>query len=543
MKLVTVAEMRAIEQEADSGGLTYAKMMENAGQGLAKAIQGTAYGQVEEPEILALVGPGNNGGDALVALSVLAANGWETRACIVARDPASDPLVTRFKEAGGDVFQAGSDVGYSQLKAFVESADVLLDGLLGTGLRLPLKDESRLILETARSVIDKMEWPPLVVAVDCPSGVDCDSGEAAEACLPADRTFTMAAVKQGLLKFPACRLTGELDMVGIGPIDERRSWQALRHEVADAAIVRAILPARPLDAHKGTFGTALVAAGSVNFTGAAYLAGEAAYRVGAGLVTLAVPEPLHAALAGQFPEATWILLPHQTGVIAREAAEVLLAYLGKATALLVGPGLGMEETTGEFLEGILARRHQSKKASGRMGFVQTGGADKDTTSGELPPLVLDADALKHLAKIPNWHRQVPAMAVLTPHPGEMAVLSGLKIEVIQKERRKVASHYAEEWGHVVVLKGAFTVIAAPDGRTTTVPVATPALARAGSGDVLAGLIAGLRAQGVEAYDAARAGAWIHARAGLSAMDAMGSAASVLAGDILDSVVDVIAEVQ
>jgi NAD(P)H-hydrate epimerase len=415
-----------------------------------------------------------------------------------------------------------------------------LDGVLGTGFILPLKDEIASILAATKITMAELDWPPYTVAVDCPSGVDCDTGEAAAETIPADATVTMAAVKRGLLKLPAFDLTGEIRVVEIGPLDNMKSWQAVKSEVADEELVASILPLRPTDAHKGTFGTALIAAGSVNYTGAALLAGKAAYRIGAGLVTLAVPAPLHSVLAGQFPEATWLLLPHEMGVIASGAADVLVKNLERATALLIGPGLGLEDTTKEFLENLLQGAAMAKPVHGRIGFVKNEVQKFETNAVALPPLVIDADGLKLLVKIENWSKFLPAPAILTPHPGEMSVLTGLSTDDIQKDRLATAKRFAQEWGHVVVLKGAFTVVAAPDGRTTTIPVATSALARAGSGDVLAGLIVGLRAQGVDAYDAARAGAWVHAQAGLFAADVLGNPASTLAGDVLDAVADVLA---
>jgi len=273
------------------------------------------------------------------------------------------------------------------------------------------------------------------------------------------------------------------------------------------------------------------------------LSGKAAYRVGAGLVTMAIPGILHNPLAGQFPEATWVLLPHERGFIAREAAEVLPKNFERATALLVGPGFGMEDTTREFLSDLLMGKSASKKAAGRIGFLHEQEEKKEEQVAYLPPMVADADGLKLLAKIEDWHKLLPAPVVLTPHPGEMAALTGLSTEEIQNDRMGVATKYAQEWGHVVVLKGAFTVVAAPDGTATVIPVASPALAHAGTGDVLAGLIVGLIAQGVEAYDAAVAGAWIHAQAGLFAADALGSTASVLAGDVLDSIPDVMSDLE
>jgi NAD(P)H-hydrate epimerase len=247
------------------------------------------------------------------------------------------------------------------------------------------------------------------------------------------------------------------------------------------------------------------------------LAGEAAFRSGAGWVTLAVPEPLHAAIAGQFIEATWLLLPHNDGFISAQAVEEVRENLDKPTALLFGPGFGLQDSSLNFIVRLIS-----------------GGFN-------LPPLVVDADGLKLLAKIPDWWDQLPARSILTPHPGEMSILTGLSKDEIQSSRIEIAERFAKDWSHVVVLKGAFTVIASPDGRTAIIPVATPALARAGTGDVLAGLIAGLRAQGMASFEAAAAAAWIHAQAGLHAADVLENTATVLAGDVLAAVVDVMAE--
>jgi NAD(P)H-hydrate epimerase len=238
------------------------------------------------------------------------------------------------------------------------------------------------------------------------------------------------------------------------------------------------------------------------------------------LVTLAIPESLHAPLAGQFPEATWLLLPEASGGIAENAAGMVLKNLDKVTSILVGPGFGLRETTRGFIAALLARQGKNS----------------------LPPVVMDADGLKLLSGIPDWASLLPSPAVLTPHPGEMAILTGLSTGAIQQSRVKVAEEYAQLWGHVVVLKGAFTVVAAPDGRTAIIPVASPALARAGTGDVLAGVITGLRAQGLDAFQSATAGAWIHAQAGLRAAKRIRSTAAVLAGDVLNGLIEVMGEV-
>ena len=538
MKLVTVSQMQKIEKEADASGLTYNQMMENAGQGLAEIIL-DLFVDDAEPEVIGLVGSGNNGGDTLVALTALVEEGWRARAYPVKRK--KDDLLKRFTDAGGEVL--AGDKAFEQLAESIETADVLLDGLLGTGVKLPLKKDVAELLEEVNEILDALDEHPLVIAVDCPSGMDCDTGEVAEETIPADLTITMAAVKQGLLKMPAFEYAGNLEVVDIGLSADLAALKDVDTEVADEEFIAALLPERRLDSHKGTFGTALIVAGSVNYTGAVLLAGEAAYRAGAGLVTLAVPGSVHSALAGQIPEATWVLLPQAMGVIASNASEVLMKNLERATALLIGPGFGTESTTKEFVENLLSGKSVPKKSAARIGFLHEETEKKAVANGVLPPMVVDADGLKLLAQIKDWPIKLPSDTILTPHPGEMAVLTGLSKEDIQEDRQEIARKYAKEWGHVVVLKGAFTSIAAPDGRVTVIPVASSALAHAGTGDVLAGIIVSLRAQGLDAFDAAVAGAWIHAQAGLYAADNLGTTASVLASEVLNSISDVLSDLE
>lgn len=529
VKLVTVSEIQAIEKAADAAGHTYAAMMEHAGRGLAEIIEET-YGYLAEEGILGLIGSGNNGGDALVALTYLAESDWKCAALLVRPRSPQDPLLERARAAGVTVI-SGDPVTLEADPPPWHGYALLLDGVLGTGIRLPLRPAAAAWLDAIRKDLADRAEPPIVVAVDVPSGVDCDSGQAAPETIPADLTVTMAAVKVGMLRLPAFTLCGEIRLADIGLPADLPAWEAIHRYVISPDWVRSLLPPRPADAHKGTFGTALVVAGSTNYTGAALLAGRAAYRVGAGLVTLGVPAPLHTALAGQFPEATWLLLPNELGVLAESAADVLRRNLGRATALLFGPGFGLEECTRDFVAALLA----GEQPHHAIGFVQHTDDPAAAQHVSLPPLVVDADGLKLLAQIEGWAQKLPAPAVLTPHPGEMSVLTALPRDEIQADRLGVAERYAAQWGHVVVLKGAHTVVAAPDGRLAVLPVATPALARAGTGDVLAGLIVGLRAQGLPAFEAALAGAWIHAAAGLHALDALGNAASVLAGDVLAAI--------
>jgi NAD(P)H-hydrate epimerase len=539
VKLVSTTEMQQVEREAHENGLTYEMMMEHAGLGLAEQIA-AEYGDQKDGGIFGLVGSGNNGGDTLVALAKLSDWGWKATAYIVRARPEDDPLVERVRSSGGVIIDGAGDEKSKLLKSALKSHSVLMDGILGTGIKLPLRGTVKDVLIITKKSLSQMEMKPSLVAVDCPSGVDCDSGESAEECLAADMTVTMAAVKQGLLRFPANELVGELRVVGIGlKGKDKRSptWQGIKRSVVSAEMVRGLLPDRAPDAHKGTFGTALIVAGSINYPGAALLAGKAAYRVGVGLVTMGVPVPLHTALAGQFPEGTWLLLPHEMGVIAEGAAEIVRGNLGNSSAILLGPGFGMEDTTKNFLKTLFTDSQVSRKT--RIGFVSSGEFENDVLNTELPPAVIDADALKLLSKTKDWPGTIGKQAVLTPHPGEMAVMTGIDVEKIQEDRLAVAESFAKKWGHVVVLKGANTVVAEPGGKIAVIPVADPALARAGSGDVLAGVITGLRAQGVEPFEAAICGAWIHAQSGLFAAQLLGTSSSVIAGDLIEAIPEIL----
>jgi NAD(P)H-hydrate epimerase len=361
--------------------------------------------------------------------------------------------------------------------------------------------------------------------------VDCDTGEAAPETIPAEFTVCMEAVKRGLLMLPAFELVGEIQAVILGLPAEVTELSSIQSEVISADWVQKRLPKRPAQSHKGTFGTALLIAGSINYTGAALLAGKSACRVGTGLVQLAVPGPLYGALAGHLPEAIWLILPHETGVIAESAADLVLENLERISALLVGPGLGLEEVTLQFMRRLLGLR----ESKGPVGFINASASAGAAKKTELPPLVIDADGLKLLAKIPDWQKVLPKNTILTPHPGEMSVLTGLSVDEIQSNRITTARHFADQWGHIIVLKGALTVIASPDGQFGIIPVATSALAHAGTGDVLAGLITGLLAQGLNPFDAAAAGTWIHAQAGITAANQMGTTASVIASDVCESI--------
>jgi NAD(P)H-hydrate epimerase len=504
--------------------------------------------RIEAPadhKVVILCGTGNNGGDGLVAAHRLAEAGAQVAVYCVRPPDESDPKVQRLRERGLLVVEAESDQRWRVLKNLLRGATVVVDAVLGTGARLPVAGAQADLLRQAGKVLaERTTDTPLRVAVDVPSGLDSDTGELDPVTLPADVTVTFAAAKHGQLRFPAAEAVGDLVIADIGIADDLPELGEVKAVLATPELVRERLPKRPRDAHKGTFGRTLIVAGSVNFTGAAYLAGAAAYRVGAGLVTLAVPSAIYPVLAVQLPEATWVLLPNEMGVLSGPAAEQVRREAEASQSLLVGPGFGQEKETAAFMSRWLGADEPAAARRGQLGFVapSRSGPAEQPARASVPPLVVDADGLKLLAGVEGWAERLPRNSILTPHPGEMAVLTGMDKAAIQADRLGTARDWAERWSHVVVLKGAYTVVAAPDGRCTIEPFATAALARAGTGDVLAGAIAGLLAQGMEAYDAAVAGAYIHGLAGMLAAQALGNTASVMAGDVLEALAEALNDV-
>jgi NAD(P)H-hydrate epimerase len=579
MKLVNVQEMRRIEQATDAGGHAYAAMMEIAGQAVADIATGLGLAEPEE-RVLVLVGPGNNGGDGLVAARVLRERDHEITLYLWKRDIKGDDNFRKLKQRrrGTTILWADNDPGYAKLREEIRRSELIIDALLGTGVTRPIDGQLAEMLAVVKEEINarrsaeagpgswpldlprfplmeayslgaslpprpapdefddddlfdpdfdsdgalerldpagmpegafeldededdwedqkvqRLPWPELpVLAVDCPSGLNCDTGALDPAALPAAVTVTFACPKWGQLQYPGAGVCGLLAVADIGVPEELVAEIAV--DLIGPRDLLQWLPVRPMDAHKGTFGKALIAGGSLNYTGAAYLSAAAATRAGAGLVTLAIPLPLHAALAGALPEVTWLPLPGPEGIHTSAGALKLRHGVEGYDALLVGPGLTSTAEAQGFVETLFA----------------DDGLPKDRWQRRT---VVDADALNLLAKLPDWPDRLPPESILTPHPGEMARLTGTTADEVNARRIENARHWAAQWGHIVLLKGPHTVISAPDGRTAVLPFALPTLATAGSGDVLAGAIVALLAQGLPAFEAAVVGAYLHGQAGL-----------------------------
>ncbi len=542
-KLVTVAQMQAIEAAADAMGVSYAQMMARAGRATADLAR-----QLLPPDsagrVLVLVGHGNNGGDGLVAARHLAEQGMSVTGYL-ARERA-DSLVEAARAGGVTILSDAPEA----LRQRVLEADLIVDALLGTGAKPPVRGGAREVLLTVRRALEERAMPtdqptsynlsalpepvlpnrPRILAVDMPSGVDADSGAVDSECaLRADATITFEAVKVGLLTASAAEYVGALHVAPLDLPPDLPEVQSVRHFVIDSARVAALLPRRPPDANKGTFGKALIVGGSERYIGAAGLAAQAAYRIGAGLVTVAAPKPVIAALASALPEVTWLPLPNggEEGekTLTDAAISLALTEVPDYSALLIGVGMGRALNAFTLIETVLMQ-----------------------AEGQLPPLVIDADGLNMLATMDEWWAKIPPNTILTPHPGEMARLAKLRpengltpVQQVQADRLRLAAEKAAQWRCIVVLKGAFTVIATPQGEVAILPFAEPALARAGTGDVLAGMIVGLLAQGLPPFEAALSAAYLHALSGRLA--AIPTRSSALAQDVIAQLPKVIAALE
>jgi NAD(P)H-hydrate epimerase len=479
MKLVTGTEMRALEQRAFAAGATPEGLMANAGHAIADALH-EPLGGIPARRIVVLVGPGNNGGDGLVAARHLSDFGAEVIVYLLAARSEDDPNLIEVRRRDIELVRLSDGVDTAYAEA-IARADAIIDAVLGTGSMRPLDG-------TMAAALDGLKGRRgLLFAVDLPSGVNADTGEADPHSARADVTLTLGMAKTGLYTWPGSSLAGEVNVLDIG-LDPTYAAE-VKTELLTPEWAREHLPERPGESNKGSYGRALIVAGCDRYLGAATLASLGALRSGAGLGMVAAVASVRAAVASNLPEVTFLPLPEAEGALDAMAGDVIARALPGNDVMLMGPGLSTAPGVQSVVRGVLT-----------------------SEAAESMPVVLDADALNCLAHFPGWHERVKARAVLTPHPGEAGRLANMSVADVQTSRLPTAQRLAQEWQQTVVLKGAHTVVAAPDGSTLVSPFANAALATAGTGDVLAGTIAGLIAQGVEPSIAAGLGVYLHGAA-------------------------------
>ncbi len=525
MKLATAAEMQRLDRTAiEEFHIPGIVLMENAGRGTVEFMV-RELGPVRGRPVLIFAGPGNNGGDGLVIARHLHQLGGRPVIFFLI-DPerlqgaaaVNFRIISRLRLPLHIIADADDlDAVAEKIAGIRASAPIwsLVDAIFGTGLKRPLAGRFLATVNLINRLRNELACP--VTAVDIPSGLDADNGQILGGCAPADLTATYGLVKPGHVMHGGGDLIGKLHCVDIGIPPEAVSRAGLQGEAMGRRRTMHLLKKRKTSAHKGSFGHLLILAGSEGKTGAAILSGLAALRAGTGLVTLAVPHELNRIFESSLVEAMTVPLPHSATCLSIDDYDLLLDRLRGKDALVIGPGIGTAEKTRE----LVLRLYRELDL----------------------PMVVDADGLNILALAPDRIARPPGPRILTPHPGEMARLTGLATGEIQTDRLRAARRFTAATGAGVdngitlILKGAGTIICDPDGSWAVNTTGNPGMAAGGMGDVLSGLIGGLLAQGCSPAAAARLGVYLH---GLAADRlAQDRSFGYLASEVADIIPDII----
>lgn len=491
MKIVSPEVMRRLDEQTIQAGTSGRELMMRAGRGLADAVRDWArLAGLDSPRVLFAAGKGNNGGDAFVAARDLFEGGWSVRVVLAStrsevKGDAAEAMQAMIA-SGLDLVECPGEEGWTEDAHAWGSVNLVVDALLGTGASGPPTGA----VAAAIRRIHQLQSQAWVVSVDVPSGLNGDTGQVEEPCVQADVTITMGLPKRGLLMEPALDVRGGLDAVEIGldaaSVDAAEGEKGVEWN-APLELAR-MIPKRPRRSHKGSFGRVLVIGGSRGMSGAPAMAALGALRAGAGLVTVLTPSEIAGQVASQAPELMVAAGPtNREGGLSAHIWEDWRSRINGFDALVIGPGMG---------------RHSDVLTLLRQMFREAK-----------VPVVLDADALNALEGQPHWLSRSGAPIAITPHPGEMARLFGQPVDQIQSDRVGVATAAATFAQVTVVLKGADTVIAPPEGPAFINTSGNPGMASGGTGDVLAGMLGGLAAQGLSFLEASRLAVYLHGKAG------------------------------
>jgi NAD(P)H-hydrate epimerase len=487
MLLVTANEMQEMDHKTiHSFGIPGLVLMENAGRGAVRVLL-SKINSKDIRKIAVLAGRGNNGGDGFVMARYLLEKGYGITVFLLAPKEAVkgdalahmqlfEKLCDRSPDAS--LVEIRDEAEFKTNRSLILHHDLFIDAVLGTGLNADLKG----LIRDAVELMNSSGKP--VFSVDIPSGLNADTGKPMGTAVKAFATATFAFAKAGHILYPGNLHTGELSIVDIGIPKFIADEKNIQLSLIEQDEIAALFPPREFNSHKGSFGHLLVIAGSTGKTGAAALCTNAAMRCGTGLVTLGVAESLNPALEPLVLEPMTHPLPeNEKGFLSENCLADILALLNGKQALALGPGLGTREGTAKLVRELV---------------IQSPA-----------PLVLDADAVNCLADHPEILKKKCRPAILTPHPGEMARLCRLSTPDVQADRIGLARKFASEWDVILILKGARTVIALPDGKAFINPTGNPGMASGGMGDVLTGMVSGFLAQGFSPEAASLAGVYIH----------------------------------
>ncbi|HTG00558.1 MAG TPA: NAD(P)H-hydrate dehydratase [Nitrospirota bacterium] len=504
MKIATALQMRNIDRRAiREFGIPGPVLMENAASAVMMEME-QFFDGLEGVRVGILCGKGNNGGDGLALARRLRIRGTAVRVALLApfstlRGEAKVHLDI-LRKTDVEILQNASSRRIADVIAW---SDVIVDALLGVGLASPVTG----VYAQAVRQMNASGRP--VVAVDIPTGVHADTGAVLGTGVKADLTVTMALPKRGLLLYPGAEYAGAVRTADIGIPPEVVEKECIGLSLLDRAAVWGSAVRRPRDAHKGAFGHVLIIGGSPGKAGAVVMAAKAALRAGPGLVSVATPNALVPIVQSQVFEAMCVPADESIeGTLGVGSEEALVKTSESMNAVALGPGLSTHFETTQVVKHLVQRI--------------------------TVPLVIDADGLNALAGGCDILRSAKAPVIVTPHPGEMGRLAGIPAAEVQQSRIETASNFARHYGVIVVLKGAGTVVALPDGPAFINSTGNPGMATGGTGDVLTGMIAGLLAQGYAPSQAACAGVYLHGLAGDLAAGEKGEA-SLIAGDVIEKI--------
>ena len=526
MKALTAAQMREADRlTTERYGIPGIELMENAGAAIAEFLR-EKFADIASRKILVLCGKGNNGGDGLVAARRLKDSGFAAVVFLFANpgsvegDAAAN--LKRWQQGLGEFYVVTSEAEWESGRGALAEADLIVDALLGTGLRGPVEGLLGAVIEDLNKARAKRRGKTVVVSVDMPSGLASDTQDFGGPVVAADFTVTLTAPKLGQLVLPHSSRCGVLVVRDIGtPRELLESDSHLKIHWIEPAEFRALPLVRDPAANKGTYGHALIVAGSLGKSGAAILSARGALRAGAGLVTVATPQDVLPIVAGGLPEMMTVPLgATEDGTASLRNMDYgrFAEILRGKSVLAIGPGLSMQHETQQFIRSVVGQ-------------------------SELP-IILDADGLNAYAGMADTLNERHASAmVLTPHPGEMARLLGITVKEVQARRLDVALEAAGRWRSHVILKGFHTILATPSGYAYINTTGNPGMATGGTGDVLTGILAGLTAQfGIEEWARVLSlGVYLHGLAGDLAASRFGEA-PLIASDLVEAIPEAYARV-
>ncbi|MGM0601868.1 MAG: NAD(P)H-hydrate dehydratase [Bacillota bacterium] len=518
MYVLTPSEMAECDKETVENGFPEILLMESAGLSAAEyaddILSDIMYSSPQKNKKLISVaaGKGNNGGDGLTAARFLHQWGYKVEVYLTAEEDDLKGITAKnydiLKKRGADIYQMTGSLS-DEIEFKIKNSDLIIDALLGTGIR----GEVRGVYKDLIDLINESTSP--VLSIDIPSGINGSTGEVCGRAVKALYTVTMAAYKRGLLLFPGREYAGKVRVADIGITDSTVKKHSSNLKLLSDEQALSLLPIRKRDGHKGSFGKVLVIGGKLGMEGAVVLSGESCLRTGAGLVYLAVPDNIAGTCGSLNRELVALPLISKDNIIDYKAVDTIFSAAEKADLIVVGPGMGNNKNTQKIMQKLIKNISQ--------------------------PMIIDADGINSI-KDPSILKNSTGEILLTPHPGELASLMGKTIQDIEKNRIEIAEEFAVQYEVNLILKGASTVISSPDGELYINITGTDGMATAGSGDVLTGIAAGLKAQKLDLFSSAVLAVYVHGKAGEKAAEKY-TEYYMTAGDIIDNLPEIWKQLQ